>query len=125
MMVSWSGMKNLLGLIPLLPVLLLCSCGTTPQQRQQVASTMLMISAAGMQAYVTVAMSGCKGDALCEDKIVQQYGVYTNAVNAALVAYQTYEQYGTNYNAVLKLAAAVSAASVDVTKAIIAAQQIK
>lgn len=115
-------------------VLALCACVSitisplfvgckTPQQRQEVMGTMILVSAAGMQAYVSVALPNCKGDAVCEDKIVQRYAVYTNAVNAAWTAYNNYEQYGTNRPVLLGLITAMTAAQSDVVKAILEARK--
>lgn len=86
-------------------------------------TSLIMISQAGMSAYVSVAMPNCKGDAVCEDKIAQRYAIYTNAVNAAWTAAIAFDQYGTNEPVLLRLMTALTAAGNDVTRAIIEAQK--
>jgi len=112
--------KIIISSILLTSLLFLPGCKTA-QQRQEVMGTMILVSAAGMQAYVSVALPNCKGDALCEDKIAQRYAIYTNAVNAAWAAYTAYEDYGTNRSTVLRLLTALTAAQNDVTRAILEA----
>lgn len=96
---------------------------STPQARKQTMTALVMVSQAGMQAYMSVSLPNCKGDAVCEDKINQRYAVYTNAVNAAWNAAIAFDQYGTNEPVMLRLMTALTAASRDVTQAIIEAQK--
>lgn len=106
--------------ILLISMFLIPGCKTV-EQRQEVMGTMILVSSAGMQAYVSIALPNCKGDALCEDNIAKRYAVYTNAVNAAWTAYTAYESYGTNRPTVLRLLTALTAAQNDVTRAILEA----
>lgn len=103
-------------------VLFIQGCASTPraqQIRQEIAATGVLISAAGMQAYVTVASDRCKGDTNCLAKVNHHYAIYTNAVNAFMAGYSAYEQYGTNRPALLNLLSAITAAQADITRAVL------
>lgn len=114
--------KIIISSILLASFLFLPGC-KTPEARRQTMTALVLVSQAGMQAYVTIAMENCKGDALCEDKIIKRYSVYTNAVNAAWTAATVFDQYGTNEPVALRLMAAMTAAANDVTRAILEANR--
>ncbi len=95
----------------------------TAQQRQETFATLLLVSAAGMNAYVSVAWDGCKGDAVCQDNLNKTYSIYTNAVNAAITAFTAYENSPTNRTVFLNAVAALSAAEFNIVKAIQAAKK--
>lgn len=112
----------------ILTISLLCPLAFTPgcatqSQRQDVFSTLMAASSAGMAAYVTVSMEKCKGDAVCQDNINKTFSVYTNAVNALNTAYVAYENSPTNRSIVLNAISALTAAQLDIVRAIMAAQQ--
>lgn len=115
--------KTLIRFLLTITVLAVLAGCSTPLARKQTMTALVMISQAGMSAYVSVALPNCKGDALCEDKINQRYAVYTNAVNAAWTAAITFDQYGTNEPVLLRLMSALTAAGNDVTRAILEAQR--
>lgn len=93
----------------------------TPQQTRQAFDTTVLLTDSVMQSYVLIASQKCGTDTNCLAKVNKVYAVYTDAITAAQKAFEAYQAGSTNYSAVSKLMLAVSAARVDVTKAVLEA----
>jgi uncharacterized lipoprotein YajG len=100
--------------------LVIAGCATQQQTRMAFDTTVLLTDSV-MQSYVMIASQKCGTDTNCLAKLNTQHMVYANAVNAAQKAFEAYQAGGTNYTAVTKLMLAVSAARVDLTKAVLEA----
>jgi uncharacterized protein YcfL len=100
--------------------LVIAGCATQQQTRMAFDTTVLLTDSV-MQSYVMIASQKCGTDTNCLTKINTQYMTYAHAINAAQKAFETYQAGATNYTSVTKLMLAVSAARVDLTKAVLEA----